>query len=146
MTGPEHYRRAEELICDPSTYNNVERAGVLLAMAQVHATLALAAATAGDSATWQQAINGPRPVRHGRPRTELRPGCLREERAQRQREQGVNPSRTGKDQRDYAFRLRRPDPPQRGQFRQARPVGDLRRPVPRHFRQVLYDQNCRAAR
>jgi hypothetical protein len=40
-TGPEHYRRAEELLaCDgPLT-------GEVLATAQVHATLALAAATA----------------------------------------------------------------------------------------------------
>lgn len=44
MTGPEHYREAERLIAvddlhDPPTSGNI-------ALAQVHATLALAAATA----------------------------------------------------------------------------------------------------
>jgi hypothetical protein len=91
MAGPEHYRRAEELIYDSSTYNTVERAGVFLAVAQVHATLAMAAAAAGDSPTWQQATSAPPPIRREPPRTESRPGGLREESARRQRAQGINP-------------------------------------------------------
>lgn len=43
MTGPEHYTEAERLIENP-------RAAVDIARAQVHATLALAAATALGSA------------------------------------------------------------------------------------------------
>ncbi|OLT36737.1 hypothetical protein BJF79_30670 [Actinomadura sp. CNU-125] len=45
MTGPEHYQRAEELL-DRSDGDDPETAAVRVAQAQVHATLALAAATA----------------------------------------------------------------------------------------------------
>jgi hypothetical protein len=53
MTGPEHYHEAQQLLADP---NYGEPKGIgrseTIAAAQVHATLALAAATAlgGDSA------------------------------------------------------------------------------------------------
>lgn len=43
MTGPEHYRKAEKLLRDYKGDTNVLRT------AQVHATLALAAATAAGS-------------------------------------------------------------------------------------------------
>lgn len=53
MNGPEHYRRAESLLeqlrkahASMTTTVNPERAAAALAEAQVHATLALAAATA----------------------------------------------------------------------------------------------------
>lgn len=53
MTGPEHYKRAEGLLdqlrrahASVGTTVNVDKAAVLLAEAQVHATLALAAASA----------------------------------------------------------------------------------------------------
>lgn len=48
MTGPEHYREAERLIT-PGAYDETGEEGLLardIALAQVHATLALAAATA----------------------------------------------------------------------------------------------------
>ena len=52
MTGPDHYHEADEIITpvltgnyDTSKYSNTD----LLAMAQVHATLAAAAATAVSS-------------------------------------------------------------------------------------------------
>lgn len=60
MTGPEHYREAERLIGNVNavlgnrpTFTDPERNGVqvALATAQVHATLALAAATAAAQAT-----------------------------------------------------------------------------------------------
>ncbi|WP_103338760.1 hypothetical protein [Amycolatopsis sp. CA-126428] len=63
MTGPEHYREAERLI-RASSGDYVE-AGDALAEAQVHATLALAAATASgawaemsddESRSWDKAI------------------------------------------------------------------------------------------
>ena len=58
MTGPDHYRLAEELLTDRGVLDEV-----LIGIAQVHATLALAAATAlaGDSRNraeadaWRQA-------------------------------------------------------------------------------------------
>lgn len=60
MTGPEHYRAAERLItlaesCDWTTEVEAYR-GPALAAAQVHATLALAAATAEPIA---QSYDGP---------------------------------------------------------------------------------------
>lgn len=50
MTGPEHYKEAERLL---EYVKGVAPAGRpdVLAMAQIHATLALAAATAADQAT-----------------------------------------------------------------------------------------------
>ena len=45
MTGPEHYRRAEALVAK-GTDDPTERGANRVAAAQVHATLALAAATA----------------------------------------------------------------------------------------------------
>ncbi|MCX5229722.1 hypothetical protein [Streptomyces sp. NBC_00233] len=47
MTGPEHYREAERrLAAARADYNTPTASGLLVAEAQVHATLALAAATA----------------------------------------------------------------------------------------------------
>lgn len=48
MTGPEHYREAERLIEEANHvgHQDPERGNGILAAAQVHATLALAAATA----------------------------------------------------------------------------------------------------
>ena len=83
MTGPEHYREAERLLSEASftggvTEQPVTRDGLprtpgahaaLIARAQVHATLALAAATAeagglikadpcGNRSHWAVALNG----------------------------------------------------------------------------------------
>jgi hypothetical protein len=57
MTGPENYRRAEQLAGEASTFIREGKPG---ATAQVHATLALAAATALggvglESAAWREA-------------------------------------------------------------------------------------------
>ena len=60
MTGPEHFRRAEELAAKAAEYlghgDGQDTATVWAAVAQVHATLALAAATGtrtpGDSKAW----------------------------------------------------------------------------------------------
>jgi hypothetical protein len=50
MTGPDHYRKAEELAAKADDYlgqgEGQESAAVRAAVAQIHATLALAAATA----------------------------------------------------------------------------------------------------
>lgn len=50
MTGPEHYRRAEELAAKADEYlgqgEGQDSAAVWAAVAQIHATLAVAAATA----------------------------------------------------------------------------------------------------
>jgi hypothetical protein len=48
MTGAEHYRQAERLLANCTTKNGAvyDENAVVLAAAQVHATLALAAATA----------------------------------------------------------------------------------------------------
>ena len=50
MTGPEHYKEAARLLNDAVSWDYDERQGradaVVIAAAQVHATLALAAATA----------------------------------------------------------------------------------------------------
>ena len=54
MTGPDHYRRAEELAAEAHNYlgqgDGQVTAAVWAAVAQVHATLALAAATAVGTA------------------------------------------------------------------------------------------------
>jgi hypothetical protein len=66
MTGPENYQEAQEIITqvlqdsyDTSKYSITD----LLAMAQVHATLALAAATAIDPDTqradWREVAGNP---------------------------------------------------------------------------------------
>jgi hypothetical protein len=59
MTGPEHFRRAEELAAKASEYlghgDGQDSAAVWAAVAQVHATLALAAATMLNSEGRQQA-------------------------------------------------------------------------------------------
>jgi hypothetical protein len=62
MTGPNHFRKAEELAAKAAEYlgqgDGQATAAVWAAVAQVHATLALAAATAvgtrtaGDSQAW----------------------------------------------------------------------------------------------
>jgi hypothetical protein len=57
VTGPEHYVEAERLIadaCDPSGNPSIDAGtiGMSLAAAQVHATLALAAATAIQPSTF----------------------------------------------------------------------------------------------
>lgn len=56
MTGPDHYRLAEELLTDRGVLDEV-----LIGIAQVHATLAAVTALAGDSRNraeadaWRQA-------------------------------------------------------------------------------------------
>jgi hypothetical protein len=70
MTGPEHYREAERLIrpygCPSSSNVVVAPAPEVTALAQVHATLALAAATATtrgnadpyDWLAWNKTLGG----------------------------------------------------------------------------------------
>jgi hypothetical protein len=56
MTGPGHYFRAEELLVVAGRAQDEDDAARVLAIAQVHATLALAAATAvntpADNRAW----------------------------------------------------------------------------------------------
>lgn len=81
MTGPEHYRKAEELIDivnDGHAIDTMLSIEQLLAMAQVHATLALTAATAmlgpvaasgyddADLDAWREAA-GVKPAQHDGP-------------------------------------------------------------------------------
>jgi predicted trehalose synthase len=62
MTGPDHYRKAEELTAKAHDYLGQEEgqsAAVWAAVAQIHATLALAAATvlgttAADGRAWTE--------------------------------------------------------------------------------------------
>jgi hypothetical protein len=63
MTGPEHFRKAEQLAAKAGEYlgrgDGQDTAAVWAAVAQVHATLALAAATAtgasgADSHAWAE--------------------------------------------------------------------------------------------
>jgi hypothetical protein len=69
MTGSEHYAEAERLMTKArslgggDTYNSVQvRPQVILAEAQVHATLALAAATAHhDADAWRGVLGEPVP-------------------------------------------------------------------------------------
>jgi hypothetical protein len=68
MTGSEHYAEAERLVAKArslggDTYNSVQvRPQVILAEAQVHATLALAAATAHhDADAWRSVLAKPVP-------------------------------------------------------------------------------------
>ena len=61
MTGPEHYREAEHLLGARRSGESAEDAASRLAEAQIHATLAIAAATAGDSPAWQRTIGEPPP-------------------------------------------------------------------------------------
>ncbi|MEV6604725.1 hypothetical protein [Kutzneria sp. NPDC051319] len=52
MSGPEHYRAAEELLAEAvDTYGGAQRRQYLAAVAAGHATLALAAATALNALT-----------------------------------------------------------------------------------------------
>lgn len=51
MTGPEHYREAERLITEMPSGLPHEDIAMLTAAAQVHATLALVAATSGGERT-----------------------------------------------------------------------------------------------
>lgn len=52
MSGPEHYREAERLLSIPGLGSGDDpRDAIIVAEAQVHATLALAAATAAGQAT-----------------------------------------------------------------------------------------------
>jgi hypothetical protein len=46
MTGPEHYGKAEELLAADASQEDADATSMRLAAAAVHATLALAAATA----------------------------------------------------------------------------------------------------
>ena len=57
MTGPEHYREAEQLLGARRSGESAENAASRLAEAQIHAMLALAAATAlaDDDQAWQRA-------------------------------------------------------------------------------------------
>ena len=74
MNGPEHYRKAEEMLdslwrarCNPNVLINDEKAATVLAEAQVHATLALAASnvhsyvpiTEADREGWAAAVSNP---------------------------------------------------------------------------------------
>jgi len=66
MTGPEHFQRAEELAAKAAEYlgqgDGQDNAAVWAAVAQVHATLALATATGGGASG--RAVRddpGPRP-------------------------------------------------------------------------------------
>ena len=54
MTGPDHYRLAEDLLLDARRAQDEDDASRMrrLAIAQIHATLALAAATAGGEQGW----------------------------------------------------------------------------------------------
>jgi hypothetical protein len=62
MTGPEHYREAEQLLGARRSGESAEEAASRLAEAQIHATLALAAATAlngkDDHLAWQETASG----------------------------------------------------------------------------------------
>jgi hypothetical protein len=51
MTGPEHYRAAEKLLEENEEHpsSSINKTASLIGQAQVHATLALAAATALDA-------------------------------------------------------------------------------------------------
>lgn len=70
MTGPEHYRKAEELLGLAESLAAEERGGdedtSLLAEAQVHATLALADIALRAGVKWQLAERGEHPVTDGR--------------------------------------------------------------------------------
>jgi hypothetical protein len=61
MTGPEHYREAARLL-EPGAYDEAEDAGLFardMALAQVHATLAVAAATIEAAAkAWHEVLHG----------------------------------------------------------------------------------------
>lgn len=61
MTGPEHYREAEALLDEVSGPDDDFTRDERIAMAQVHATLALAAATADCMTTfhrgWDEALD-----------------------------------------------------------------------------------------
>jgi hypothetical protein len=67
MTGPEHYREAEQLLGARRSGESAEEAASRLAEAQIHATLALAAATAltgeDDHLAWQETASERPPVR-----------------------------------------------------------------------------------
>lgn len=58
MTGPEHYREAERLVRLATRQPEASDAPVLAVAAQVHATLALAAATALDETPRSGAFKG----------------------------------------------------------------------------------------
>jgi len=65
MTGPEHYRQAERLLAAAIHRETIDQTSVRIAEAQVHATLALAAATANgrsasteDARAWREATGG----------------------------------------------------------------------------------------
>jgi hypothetical protein len=59
MTGPEHYERAEALAETARATNDLELANYYAAEAQVHATLALVAASAviGDAQAWARVVS-----------------------------------------------------------------------------------------
>ena len=62
MTGPEHYQEAEtqaESAARAIDDRMFDDARVSLRLAQVHATLALAAATAGGSTGWHDVLDDP---------------------------------------------------------------------------------------
>lgn len=62
MTGPEHYQAAEKCVEDVQNMADADAIELVLMEAQVHATLALAAATAGKYLTedhnvgWMQSV------------------------------------------------------------------------------------------
>ncbi len=63
MTGPEHFRRAEQFASEAEKYlgqgEGQDTASVWAAVAQVHATLALAAAAADPGHREEQAVRQP---------------------------------------------------------------------------------------
>ena len=67
MTGPEHYRQAEQLLGARRSEESAAEAASRLAEAQIHAMLALAAATAltgeDDYRAWQETASVRPPVR-----------------------------------------------------------------------------------
>jgi hypothetical protein len=74
MTGPEHYIAAEELLEDAGHARDEDDAARVLGIAQVHATLALAAATAvGKRDIDNRAWVGAAGAKLGRPRPQPGP-------------------------------------------------------------------------
>lgn len=64
MTGPEHYKKAEELLAQAERAVTAEQGANTLAAAQVHASLAqVAAYVGGPLGKWRDVIEGPKPAK-----------------------------------------------------------------------------------